>query len=100
MVFQTRSGVVGNSIRSTPNSASASTTAFATAASPGVMPPSLPPRIPSGFVVDGTSLLDRLDENLGAVAIELASDDLCEIDTAISNIRVQGARGTGHERYV
>ena len=36
---------------------SASTIAFATAASPGVIPPSLPPRMPSGFVVDGTSLI-------------------------------------------
>ena len=35
----------------------ASTIALATAASPGVIPPSLPPRIPSGFVVDGTSLI-------------------------------------------
>jgi hypothetical protein len=42
--FQTRSGVTGSSICSTPNSASASTIAFATAASPGVIPPSLPPR--------------------------------------------------------
>ena len=50
--------------------------------------------------IPGTRKLQRLDENLGAVAIELASDDLCEIDTATSKIRVQGARGTGHERYV
>ena len=42
---------------STPNSASASTIAFATAASPGVIPPLLPPRMPSGFLVDGTSLI-------------------------------------------
>jgi len=57
MAFQMRSAVAGSSICSTPNSASASTIAFATAASPGVIPPSLPPRIPSGFVVDGTSLI-------------------------------------------
>jgi hypothetical protein len=31
--------------------------AFAMTASPGVMPPALPPRIPSGWVVDGTSLI-------------------------------------------
>jgi len=40
MAFQTRSGVAGSSICSTPNSASASTIAFARAASPGVIPPS------------------------------------------------------------
>jgi aryl-alcohol dehydrogenase-like predicted oxidoreductase len=50
--------------------------------------------------IPGTRKLERLDENLAAVAIELASDNLCEIDTATSKIRVQGARGTGHERYV
>src|SRR5271155_360572 len=50
--------------------------------------------------IPGTRKLERLEENLGAVAIELTSDDLREIDTATSKIRVQGARGTGHERYV
>jgi aryl-alcohol dehydrogenase-like predicted oxidoreductase len=49
--------------------------------------------------IPGTRKLERLDENLGAVAIELTSDDLREIDTTISRIKVQGARGTGHERY-
>jgi len=56
MVRQTRSGVAGNSMCSTPNSASASTIAFATAASAGVVPPSPPARMPSGFVGEGTSL--------------------------------------------
>ncbi len=50
--------------------------------------------------IPGTTKLGRLDENLGAVAIELSSDDLREIDTATSKIKVQGARGTGQERYV
>jgi aryl-alcohol dehydrogenase-like predicted oxidoreductase len=50
--------------------------------------------------IPGTRKLERLDENLGAVAIELTSDDLREIDTATSKIKVQGARGTGQERYV
>ena len=57
IAFQTRWGEAGSSMCSTPNSASASTIAFVTAASPGVIPPSLPPRMPSGFVVDGTSLI-------------------------------------------
>jgi aryl-alcohol dehydrogenase-like predicted oxidoreductase len=50
--------------------------------------------------IPGTRKLERLDENLGAVAIELTSNDLREIDTATSKITVQGARGTGQERYV
>jgi aryl-alcohol dehydrogenase-like predicted oxidoreductase len=50
--------------------------------------------------IPGTRRLERLDENLGAVAIELTSDELHEIDTASSKIKVQGARGTGQERYV
>jgi aryl-alcohol dehydrogenase-like predicted oxidoreductase len=50
--------------------------------------------------IPGTRKLERLDENLAAVAIELTSDDLREIDTATSKIKVQGARGTGQERYV
>lgn len=50
--------------------------------------------------IPGTRKLERLDENIGAVAIELTSDDLREIDTATAKIKVQGARGTGQERYV
>ena len=49
--------------------------------------------------IPGTRKLERLDENLGAIAIELTSDDLREIDTATSKINVQGARGTGQEQY-
>jgi aryl-alcohol dehydrogenase-like predicted oxidoreductase len=36
--------------------------------------------------------LERLEENIGAVAVELAPDDLREIDVATSKIKVQGAR--------
>jgi aryl-alcohol dehydrogenase-like predicted oxidoreductase len=50
--------------------------------------------------IPGTRKLERLDENVGAVAIELTSDDPSEIATATSKIEVQGARGTGQERYV
>jgi len=42
--------------------------------------------------IPGTRKLERLDENLGAVAVELTSDDLREIDSAASKIIVQGAR--------
>jgi aryl-alcohol dehydrogenase-like predicted oxidoreductase len=49
--------------------------------------------------IPGTRKLHRLDENLGAATIELTSDDLREVDITLSKIKVQGARGTGHERY-
>ncbi|MDB5034983.1 MAG: aldehyde oxidase [Chlorobi bacterium] len=42
--------------------------------------------------IPGTTKLHRLEENIGAVAVELGSDDLCEIDSATSEITVQGAR--------
>jgi len=42
--------------------------------------------------IPGTTKLARLDENLGAVEIELTSDDLGEIDSAAAKITVQGAR--------
>jgi len=42
--------------------------------------------------IPGTRKLERLDENIGAVAIELMSDDLRDIESAASKITVQGAR--------
>lgn len=42
--------------------------------------------------IPGTTKLTRLDENIGAVAIELTPDDLREIESAASRITVQGAR--------
>ena len=42
--------------------------------------------------IPGTTKLPHLDENLGAVAVELTADDLREIDNAASKITVQGAR--------
>jgi aryl-alcohol dehydrogenase-like predicted oxidoreductase len=42
--------------------------------------------------IPGTTRLERLDENIGAVAIELTPDDLNEIDSAAAQIRVEGAR--------
>jgi aryl-alcohol dehydrogenase-like predicted oxidoreductase len=42
--------------------------------------------------IPGTTKLPRLDENIGAVAVELTPDDLREIDSAASKIKVQGAR--------
>lgn len=42
--------------------------------------------------IPGTTKLSRLEENLGAVNIELSPDDLREIDVALAHIPVQGAR--------
>jgi aryl-alcohol dehydrogenase-like predicted oxidoreductase len=42
--------------------------------------------------IPGTTKLHRLEENIGAVAIELTPDDLRQIDIATSKIPVQGAR--------
>jgi aryl-alcohol dehydrogenase-like predicted oxidoreductase len=42
--------------------------------------------------IPGTTKRNRLDENIGAVSVELTSDDLREIDSAASKIEVQGAR--------
>jgi aryl-alcohol dehydrogenase-like predicted oxidoreductase len=42
--------------------------------------------------IPGTTKLARLDENLGAIAVELTRDDLDEIDNAASKITVHGAR--------
>jgi aryl-alcohol dehydrogenase-like predicted oxidoreductase len=42
--------------------------------------------------IPGTTKLARLEENIGAVAVELTSDDLREIESAASKITIQGAR--------
>jgi len=42
--------------------------------------------------IPGTTKLKRLEENIGAVEIELTLDDLREIETASSGIKVEGAR--------
>jgi aryl-alcohol dehydrogenase-like predicted oxidoreductase len=42
--------------------------------------------------IPGTTKLERLDENLGAVAVELSSSDLRDIDTAASRLEMRGAR--------
>jgi aryl-alcohol dehydrogenase-like predicted oxidoreductase len=42
--------------------------------------------------IPGTTKLERLEENLGAAAVELTADDLREIESAAARIRVQGAR--------
>lgn len=42
--------------------------------------------------IPGTTKRSRLDENIGAVTVELTSEDLREIDSAASKITIQGAR--------
>src|SRR2546423_7298109 len=42
--------------------------------------------------IPGTTKLERLDENIGAVALRLTADDLREIESAASRITIQGAR--------
>jgi len=42
--------------------------------------------------IPGTTKHNRLEENIGAAAVELTSDDLGDIETAISGITVHGAR--------
>jgi aryl-alcohol dehydrogenase-like predicted oxidoreductase len=42
--------------------------------------------------IPGSRKLERLEENIGAVAVELTADDLQEIESALSEITVQGDR--------
>jgi len=42
--------------------------------------------------IPGTTKMHRMDENNGAVEVELTSDDLRVIESAAAKITVQGAR--------
>jgi len=46
--------------------------------------------------IPGTTKLHRLDENIGAVAVNLTPDELRDIDRAVTKITVQGARYPEH----
>ncbi|HML08318.1 MAG TPA: aldo/keto reductase [Xanthobacteraceae bacterium] len=46
--------------------------------------------------IPGTTKLHRLEENIGAARVELTPDDLRGIDSAVSNIKVQGGRYPEH----
>lgn len=51
--------------------------------------------------IPGTTKLHRLEENIGAVNVELTADDLGELEHMTSQIKVQGARyGEGSQRLV
>jgi aryl-alcohol dehydrogenase-like predicted oxidoreductase len=51
---------------------------------------------PSIVPIPGTTKLNRLEENIGAAEIELTQEDLREIESAASEIEVQGARYPEH----
>jgi aryl-alcohol dehydrogenase-like predicted oxidoreductase len=42
--------------------------------------------------IPGTTKLHRLEENIGAVAVELTADDLRDIESAAAKITIEGAR--------
>ena len=42
--------------------------------------------------IPGTTKLHRLEENIGAAAVDLTPEDLRQLETAASKIAVQGAR--------
>ena len=42
--------------------------------------------------IPGTTKLNRLDENLGALAVELTADDVVSLEDASSRIKIEGAR--------
>ena len=46
--------------------------------------------------IPGTTKLQRLEENLGAASIELSTEDLCQIQDALSTIKVEGDRYPAH----
>jgi aryl-alcohol dehydrogenase-like predicted oxidoreductase len=46
--------------------------------------------------IPGTRRVERLDENVGAAAVALTSDDLAEIERATGAIKVQGERYPAH----
>ena len=46
--------------------------------------------------IPGTTKLHRLEENLGAANVQLSSDDLQRIESALSEVKVQGDRYPAH----
>lgn len=51
--------------------------------------------------IPGTTKLHRMEENIGAIEIELTADDLRELDSLTAQVKVQGARyGEGSQKLV
>ena len=46
--------------------------------------------------IPGTTKLPRLEENIGAASVELSSEDLRDIHSAVSKVTVQGERYPAH----
>jgi aryl-alcohol dehydrogenase-like predicted oxidoreductase len=46
--------------------------------------------------IPGTTKVARLEENVGALSVQLTPDDLRQIESAVSKIKVQGARYPEH----
>ena len=46
--------------------------------------------------IPGTTRLDRLEENIGALEVELTKPDLDEIKQALSEIEIEGERYPEH----
>jgi aryl-alcohol dehydrogenase-like predicted oxidoreductase len=46
--------------------------------------------------IPGTTKLHRLEENIGAAGVKLTADDLGDIERAVANVTVQGARYPEH----
>jgi aryl-alcohol dehydrogenase-like predicted oxidoreductase len=46
--------------------------------------------------IPGTTKLNRLEENIGAARVELTSEDLSDLEAAVSKVAVQGARYPQH----
>jgi hypothetical protein len=63
--------------------------------SPGCWPGSR-----GSFRSTGTTKLHRLEENVGAAAVKLTPDDIGNIDSAVSEITVQGARYPEHLQQI
>lgn len=58
-------------------------------------------RTPWIVPIPGTTKLHRLEENLGAVDVDLAQDDLQEIAQALAGIEIQGQRySEGAQRMI
>jgi aryl-alcohol dehydrogenase-like predicted oxidoreductase len=50
--------------------------------------------------IPGTTKLHRLEENVGAVDINLSEDDLDDIDTALQSIKISGERYPAHLKAI
>jgi len=56
---------------------------------------------PWNVPIPGTTKLHRMEENIGAVDVELTADDLHELDNLTAQVKVRGARhGEGSQKLV